>query len=134
MSAEDNKKLIHAHYDAIWAGDEDLLREQVAQDFIDHASPPGTPGGVEPVIAWGRMLRGAFPDMNVSMTHCTAEGDIVACHATWRGTNKGSFQGLAPTNKPVSFSGMVFWRVANGKIAERWAFLDTAAMMRQLQG
>ena len=133
MSAADNKTLILAHYDAIWSGDEDLLREQVAEDFVDHASPPGTPSGVEPVIAWGRVLRAGFPDMKVSMTHCIAEDDIVACHATWRGTHKGTFNGIAATNRPVEFSGMVFWRVAEGKICERWAFVDTAAMMKQLQ-
>ncbi|HVZ70217.1 MAG TPA: ester cyclase [Rhizomicrobium sp.] len=134
MGAAENKKLILAHYDAIWSGDEDALREQVADDFTDHATPPGTPPGVETVIAWGRVLRSAFPDMKVTMNHCAAEGDIVACHATWRGTHKGTFQGIAATGRPVEFSGMVFWRVNNGKIAERWAYLDNAQMMKQLQG
>jgi steroid delta-isomerase-like uncharacterized protein len=134
VSAEANKKLIHEHYDAIWAGDEEALRRQVAEDFVDHASPPGTPSGIEPVIAWGRVLRSAFPDMTVSMDHCTAEDDIVACHATWRGTHKGPFNGIAATGKGIEFSGMVFWRVAQGKIVERWAYLDNASMMKQLQG
>jgi predicted ester cyclase len=28
---------------------------------------------------------------------------------------------------------MVFWRIVDGRIAERWAVLDSAAMQRQLQ-
>jgi predicted ester cyclase len=53
-------------------------------------------------------------------------------HATWAGTHKGPFRGIAATNKAISFEGMVFWRIADGKIAERWGILDMAAAMKQI--
>jgi hypothetical protein len=28
---------------------------------------------------------------------------------------------------------MVFWRVQNGRLAERWAVVDLATLLRQLQ-
>lgn len=134
MTADDaNVKLVKEHYDAIWSGDEAALRRQISPDFVDHAMPPGTPKGVEPVIAWGKSIRAAFPDMSVTIHQTVAQGDRVAVHATWRGTHKGPFMGSAPTGKTVGFDGMVFWRVADGRIAERWAVLDSAALQRQLQ-
>ena len=72
--------------------------------------------------------------MMVTVKASVAEGDRVAVYAGWRGTHKGLFQGISATNKVISFDGMVFWRITNGKIApERWAILDMAAAMRQLQ-
>ena len=127
------KRLVEEHYAAIWSGDELRIREQIAGNFVDHAMPPGTPQGVEPVLAFSRAMRTAFPDMKVTLQTMVAEGDLVAVHATWRGTHKGEFQTFAATNKSITFDGMVFWRVDKDKIAERWAVLDTAAMMKQLQ-
>jgi predicted ester cyclase len=37
------------------------------------------------------------------------------------------------TGNTIAFDGMVFWRVSDGQIAERWAVLDSAVMQRQLQ-
>lgn len=71
--------------------------------------------------------------MTVAFRSIVAEGDRVAVHAVWRGTHKGPFLGREATGRTVEFEGMVFWRIADGRIAERWAMIDTAALMRQLQ-
>ncbi len=79
-------------------------------------------------------MREAFPDMQVTIPDAVAEGDRVAIRAIWRGTHKGTFRGLAATGRSVTMEGMVFWRIENGKIAERWAIIDLPAVLRQLQG
>ncbi len=127
-----NKQLIVDHYTAFWAGDENLIREQLSDGYVDHGAP-GTAIGVEPVLAHSRAFRGSFPDMKVIISNAVAEGDRVAVHATWQGTNKGPFQGMPATDKVITFEGMVFWRIEQGKLAERWAILDTGAIARQLQ-
>lgn len=48
-----------------------------------------------------------------------AERDLVAVRATWRGTHKGAFMGPPPSGKPVTITGVVFWRGADGKLRER---------------
>lgn len=130
---ERNKRLIEEHYAAFWGGHETLIRRQIADDFIDHGTP-GTPKGIEALLDFSRGARESFPDMKVTIQSVIAEGDRVAVHATWQGTHRGPFQSVPATNKVITFEGMVFWRIANSKIAERWAILDTAAIMRQLQG
>ena len=54
--------------------------------------------------------------------------------ASWTGTNQGPFPPLSaePTNRRAVLTGMVFWRVRDGQIVERWATLDRLGLMQQL--
>jgi steroid delta-isomerase-like uncharacterized protein len=128
------KCLIEEHYAAFWSdAPDETLAGQFAPDFVDHAMPAGTPSGPGPVLALRKAMRAAFPDMQVTVADAVAEGDRVAVRAVWRGTHQGPFQGLAATGRIVTFEGMVFWRLTNGRLAERWAVIDLAAVLRQLQ-
>jgi predicted ester cyclase len=113
---------------------QDLSRidAQLTADFVDHAMPPGTPRGPGPVKAWLTTLRRAFPDLHVVTDDVVAEGDRVAVRAPWTGTHTDEIFGVARTGRKVTFSGAVFWRIRGDRIAERWAFLDTPSLMRQL--
>jgi len=135
MTLEENKKLVLDHYDAfVNRRDAEAVRVQLAADFIDHEMPPGTPPGPEPALQWGEMLHQAFPDIRVTIEDIVAEGDRVAVRATWTGTHRGYFPPLKlpPTNRRFVFSGMVFWRIREGMIAERWASLDRLGLQIQL--
>lgn len=96
-----NKQLVQEHYAAFWGGDESLIRQQVSDDYVDHGMP-GSPVGVEPVLAHSRVFRESFPDMKVIVNTSVAEGDRVAVHATWQGTHKATFQGVPATNKVMT--------------------------------
>jgi steroid delta-isomerase-like uncharacterized protein len=130
--SEANKALIRAHYDATANSFKpSAIDRQVAADFVDHGSDIVGPDGVKAHI---RALRAAFPDLQVTIDDIVAESDLVAVRATWRGTHQGEFRGVPPIGRKITFSGMVFWRVAGGMIRERWGLIDTVALMRQLQG
>jgi ketosteroid isomerase-like protein len=45
---------------------------------------------------------------------CIAQSDKVVVRNLWTGTN-------ARTGQRMEFHGFVLWRIAGGKIAERWA-------------
>jgi steroid delta-isomerase-like uncharacterized protein len=132
-SSEANKALIRAHYEATTnAYKPAMIDQQVAADFVDHGDPAIQ--GPEGVKAHIKALRAAFPDLRVTIDDIAAEGDLVAVRGTWRGTHQGEFRGLPGIGRRVEFQGMVFWRVAGGKIRERWGLIDLPALMRQLQG
>ena len=78
-------------------------------------------------------LHATVPDVHVTLDEVIAERDLVAVRATWRGTHQGAFAGIPPSGKPVTITGMVFWRVANGKLAERWATVDLSPLRGQSQ-
>ena len=125
MDLEANKRLIRDHYEQLvnrnnW----DAADQQLAPDFIDHAAPIGTPRGSAAAKLAMQRLHFAIPDVRVTLEDVLAEGDRVVVRATWRGTHQGLLYGIPPTGRAVTITGMVLWRIANGKIAERWATVD----------
>ncbi len=48
------------------------------------------------------------------------------------GTNTGEFMGLPPTGKEVTIDGIEMFRLADGKLVERWAEFDMMSLMQQL--
>ena len=128
MSSESdaNKALIRAHYQATTNDfDPAAIDQQVGEDFYDHAA--GMRMGPEGVKQHLTAMHAAFPDLAVTIEEMVAEGPIVAVRATWRGTPRLGFGAIPAGDQPVQFGGMVFWRIADGKIRERWATIDTTA-------
>ena len=135
MTTEENKKLVLQHYESfVHQQDAEAVRKQLAADFRDHEMPPGTPPGPEAVLQYGAMLHTAFPDLRVKIEDMVAEGDRVAVRASWSGTHRGPLPMIpAPvSNRAFTFTGMVFWRIREGKIVERWATIDRLGLQQQL--
>lgn len=135
MTSEENKKLVLDHYEAfLHQRDDAAVRKQLAADFVDHEMPPGTPPGPEAALQYRAMLLAAFPDIRVKIEDVVAEGDLVAVRAVWTGAHRGTFapMPLPPTHRTAQLTGMVFWRISDGKLAERWATLDRMGLYQQL--
>jgi steroid delta-isomerase-like uncharacterized protein len=135
MTINDNKRLVLEHYEAfVERQDAEAVRRQLAPDFWDHEMPPGVPPGPEGALQYRSMLHQAFPDLRVKIEDIVAEADRVAVRARWYGTHRGSFPAMPvpATGRPFSFTGMVFWRIRDGKIVERWATIDRLALQQQL--
>jgi len=80
------------------------------------------------------MLHTAFPDLRVEIEDIVAEGDRVAVRARWTGTHRGPLPMMPfpATNRVFAFTGMVFWRIRDGEIVERWATIDGLGLQHQL--
>ena len=61
-----------------------------------------------------------------------AEDDKVVLRVTTQATQTGEFLGIAPTGRHVRFTGIVIYRLRDGKIAESWGEMDFARLWRQL--
>jgi hypothetical protein len=48
------------------------------------------------------------------------------------GTHAGEFQGLPPTHKTVSFSGLELNRFVEGRASEHWFQMDALSLLQQL--
>jgi deazaflavin-dependent oxidoreductase (nitroreductase family)/steroid delta-isomerase-like uncharacterized protein len=131
MSTEDNKTLVRRFYEE-GVHNPALFDELLAPTYVLHF--PGSPpiAGIEPAKQLMTAYTSAFPDLRLTTEDMVAEGDKVAIRNTWRGTHHGTFQGLPPTGKDVTFTGTDFFRVVGGKIAEQWADLDALGLMQQL--
>lgn len=74
----------------------------------------------------------AFPDGHWVVVDQISEGDKVVTRWTFTGTHRGTFMGIAPTEKQLVLNGICIDRFLDGKIVEEWDEWDTLGMMRQL--
>ena len=132
MSADDNKNLnlrwIRAFNERDWAT-EAACR---TPDYVAHMS--GAPGPLD-AAGWAGFMgtfTTAFPDAQISVDGSIAERDMVASRWTITGTHRGDFQGVPPTGRKVTMTGIDFSRIVDGKIAEHWAQFDVISVMQQI--
>src|SRR3712207_1157319 len=129
MSTVDNRAVARRFIEEVLGGgDFAALNALAAPDCTDHAAAAGPAALVQFLVPW----RDAFPDLVIAVEGFVAEGDCVAARWTLRGTHHGPFLGLSPTGRRVAVAGTERYRLANGKIVERWAAVDTAGLRRQL--
>ena len=117
--------------DVVNGGCMHLLTGMVAPDYVGH-DPRGDhygPEGLRIVVA---DYRSAVPDLSVTVEDLVAQGNKVVYRFLLRGTHTGPFLGLPPTGRPVSAGGVAIERLAGGKLAESWVYLDALNLLRQL--
>ena len=133
MSVEDNKALVLSLYEAINAGNLDLIDGLISESFVEHEVFPGLPtkGPEAPKAALG-MFRAAFPDLQFTADDMTGEGDKVVVRGTMSGTHKGEFMGMPPTNKSFKIQFIDILEIHDNQGTAHWGMTDQAAMMQQL--
>lgn len=109
-----------------------VLDDILADDAVDHNPLGGDERGRTAIEERMRALREAFPDFEATVEDVVAEGDLVAMRVTLRGTHEGPFMGIQPTGNSFEVQNMVFTRIEDGKIAERWVQPDVLGMLGQL--
>ena len=124
MSIEENKKVVQRYQEIYNSNDLDSLNEVVSEDLLTPKIMPGIPTGIEGAKAAHRIMLTGFPNYQTIIDDLFAEGDKVAARITMSGTNTGSFMGIPPTGRYVSFTGIYIARLANGKIVEHWGEED----------
>ncbi len=134
MSAQDNRRVVEGLLDAWNRSDWDAIQGMVAPDFVNHNPPPipGVGPDREGLFTAMRHLRQAFPDGRAETVNLVAEGDKVVVHDKVRGTHQGDFVGVSPTGREVTAEFIHIFRLADGRIAERWGILDAMGLMQQL--
>ncbi len=133
MTTEENKAIARRFADEVLnGGNLALIDELVAPDFVDHSVSPGVPPNREGAKTFFAMLRGAFPDLHVTINDVIAEGDKVVQRTTAHGTMTGAMMGMPPSGKSATWQQMHILRFADGKQVEHWAVIDQLGMLQQL--
>jgi steroid delta-isomerase-like uncharacterized protein len=130
---EQNKQLVRQFFEAFDRHVPERMDQLVSStNYSFHFSgmPPMDWNGHKQFIV---AVTNAFPDIHHDIVDMVAEGeDKVAVRFDATGTHKGEFQGIPPTSKKVSFGGMNFFTIINGKVAEEWVIVDTMGLMQQI--
>jgi predicted ester cyclase len=117
--------------------DADVVRDILAEGYVGHLPSNDTFGETltaEDYVEIVMLLGQAVADLEVTVDHIVAEGDLVATRATLRGLFDVEFYDLPPTGAPIELTFAVFHRFDDqGRIAEEWITFDTLAFAQQFE-
>jgi steroid delta-isomerase-like uncharacterized protein len=131
---EENKAIARSFMEDCWnRGDLERLDTIVAKNcrFHDPVFPTLT-NGLENLKSHVSSCRTGFPDLRFTVDDIIAERNEVVIHWTARGTHKGNFLGMAPTNRSATVSGTDIHKIEAGKIVETWSNWNLLSLLEQL--
>jgi predicted SnoaL-like aldol condensation-catalyzing enzyme len=128
-----NKAIVGRLLDEVYKGNLGVIDELCSKGIVNHSAIPELQNGIEgfkEVVQW--VLENA-PHEETKEREFIADGDKVVVHEMVEGTwNGGEFMGFnVPAGKATN-EVMSIWRLADGKIVERWACRNDLGMLQQL--
>ena len=132
MATQENKALLRRFIELWNTGNLAAADEFVSVDLVDHTLMPGLPPGLAGFKLMVGGFRAAFPDLHISIDDLIAQDDKAAARVTFRGTQRGDFQGIPPTGKSFAMAAIGILRFRDGKVVEHWATLDQLGLLTQL--
>src|SRR6266446_10960048 len=132
--SENNKAVVRRLIEEVWnKGNLSLVDELFAPNYEHHdPSSPDFGRGPESEKKRATLYRSAFPDLRLTIEDVISEDDTVMTRWSCQGTHKGDLNGIAPTGKHFTISGISIVRFTNGKMIEGWPNWDALGMMQQL--
>ena len=128
----DAKEIVRRLTEEAWK-DASVIDELAAENYVGYdptePEPVRGPAGLRAQL---QTYINAFEGAHVTVDEQFAEGDSVATRWTGRGTHTGEIQGVAPTGKEITVTGITISRVENGKVVEERQVWDALGMLVQL--
>ena len=99
--------------------------------YVTGLPAPFTPdfAGLKQLTA---MLPSAFSNQTWEVQEVIAEGDRMAVRWLTTSIHTGEFMGIPATGKKIAVTGMEFWHMRDGKIAEKLINMDLLGLMTQI--
>jgi predicted ester cyclase len=129
---EENEELATMYWEEVWWGDQGKIAEIVAEDEVHHWGIGGDTTGFEEFSERWDLFFTAFPDLEFTVDLVAAEDDLAATRWTATGTHQGEWQGIAPTEREVTWQGINIFRIECGQIVESWGEADHLGLLSQL--
>ena len=133
-TSDQNKKVVQRFVEECWNQGNLNAVSELLTDQVRFHDPvfPNLNSGIQNIKNHIEGCRRAFPDLKFSIDDTIAERNEVVIHWTARGTHKGPFLGMQPTNRKATVNGTSIYRLEGSKIAEEYAHWNLATMMAQL--
>ncbi len=130
---KENKEIVlRFNKEFLEGGSTEILKEIVADTFINHTVPANFPKDVSGLIQFISAIHKGFPDLHIDIHEQVGEGDLVATRKTIHGTHLGEIMGKAPTGKKVTMNVMDFVRIKDGKYIDHWGRNDIMQVIERL--
>jgi len=133
MAEKENIEHVKQQMAALNARDLDGYLSRVDESYTGHSeTSPGPIRGREGVRQNLETIFRAFPDLRVETEQIIASGDTVVVRMRMTATHKGSFAGIAPTNKSIVLHACNVAEIRNGKTIQGRLYADNATLFQQL--
>lgn len=131
---EKNKNVVRRFIEETWnKGSLSFIDECLANNYRHHdSSSPDFGMGPQGEKKRVTLYRSAFPDLRFEIEDLIAEADTVVARWSARGTHKGELNGIAPTGRQITTTGVTVLRLADGKFVEGWVSWDALGLLTQL--
>ena len=132
--SEHNKAIVRRLFAELWNTGNLSMADQIFAPTYEHHDPstPDFGRGPDSEKRRASLYRNAFPDMHLTIEDVIAEGETVMTRWSCQGTHKGDLNGIAPTGKRFTITGVTIARVSAGKIVEGFVNWDALGLMQQL--
>ncbi len=110
-----------------------MVDEVVAEDFVTHGQGDD-PGhrGAEAFKEWLRWYRATFTDPESTVHDVIIAGDKIVARYSGKTTYRGGLLDIPPTDRRVTESGILIYRIEDGKVKELWSEMSDLQVMQQL--
>jgi steroid delta-isomerase-like uncharacterized protein len=132
MSGDDAKGLVTNYIEEVWNNaDFAALDDLTGTTFAYHlgGQPPRDKAAMRQFL---QAVHASFPDWRVQIQTIVAEENTVAVRWNGRVTHQRVFQGIPPTGKQITVSGINLYRIEDGVISQEWEQMDSLGMLGQL--
>ena len=130
MTEADNKVLARRLLEEVVnSGDVSRLPEFLAPDYrVRYTDLIGIEAARQHILTFHH----CYPDLAVTVDGQVAEDDIVVTWYTMRGTHRGEWGGVKPTNKVLTLRGVNVQRFRDGRIVEAWGGANTLEALLEI--
>jgi len=121
-----NKEIIKYFYEVVVS--ENLLDElpqYISKDCVQRGGKNEIFIGIDGMEQHLVAGKNTYPDYTMEITRQFEDGDTVISEFIMRGTHKGEFIGITPTNRVIEMTGVDIDKIVNGKIVEHGGAVNT---------
>lgn len=135
MSALDKAALMRRWFQEVWnEGKTQIVLDHTHQNLT--ATGQGEAGTAvrnpQDFLDFVERMRGAFPDLKVTVHDAFEAGDQVVVRWSVTGTHRGDHLGVVASGKPMTTSGITIAKFSGDKIIEGWDSWDQLEMLKAI--
>lgn len=130
---EENSVIVRQLNDCLNQDELDRCTDILDEDFVLHNFRADYRGRK----SFARMfseIRNSFPDIHFNIEEQVADGDRVVSMITVTGTHAGTFEEVPATNRKVKTTGLVLYRLSDGRVVEQWSEFNIYGLLNQIGG
>ena len=135
MAVQQNIEMLTRWFQEVWnEGKTQTVHDLLSPDAvaIGQAGSGVELHGPEEFVRFVEHIRGAFPDIRVTVEDTFGCDDKVALRWSATMTHRGDALGIPPTGKSVRVTGITIVRIVNGKMVAGWDNWDQLGMLAQI--